>query len=201
MPALDALANRARAAHTLVAGVSIDSVYSNAAWAAALGGIAIPLLSDFHPKGAVGSDYGLFLDAAGIDDRATVIIDAGGTVRYAESVTPGGKRDIDALVAFCEQMDAEYAGDLPDFEVKTELPDGVELYVKDHCMFSRWAMYTRDNLHLDIPVHNVSVDAARKAELERLGGKGQAPALRVGDRVMYESADISAFLVEHCGQF
>jgi len=180
-------------------GVSIDSVYTNAAWASALGGISIPLLSDFHPKGALASSLGCYLDGAGITDRATVIIDAGGTIRYTQSVTPGGERDIEALVKRCEELDADY-GDLPDFTVSCELPDGVELYVKDHCMFSRWALYVRDNLKLDLPVHNVSTEAACKAELEKLGGKSQAPALRIGDKVMYESAEIAEFLVGCCGR-
>ena len=48
--------------------MSIVSVYSNAAWAAALGGVSIPLLSDFHPKGAVASSMGCYLDQAGITD-------------------------------------------------------------------------------------------------------------------------------------
>ena len=96
-------------------------------------------------------------------------------------------------------MDAEHAGDLPDFSVANTLPDGVSLYVKDRCMFSRWALYTRANLHQDFPVKNVSQNDAARAELETLGGKSQAPALRVGDEVMYESADIAAFLVKHCG--
>jgi hypothetical protein len=199
VPALDALAPRLHAAHTLACGVSIDSVYSNAAWAAALGGVSIPLLSDFHPKGAVASSMGCYLDQAGITDRATVLIDAQGVVRFTESVTPGGKRDIEALVARCEALDAE-AATLPAFTPKGALPEGVSLYVRDHCMFSRWALYTRENLHLDMPVYNVSTDPARKAELEAVGGKSQAPAMRVGDTVMYESAEIAAFLVKHCGQ-
>jgi hypothetical protein len=181
-------------------GVSIDSVYSNAAWAAALGGVSLPLLSDFHPKGAVGASMGVYLEQAGIDDRATVIIDADGIVRYAASVTPAGKRDIEELVAFCEKLDAGYEGDLPAFEIANDLPDTVQLYVKDNCMFSRWARYTCANLHLDIPVHNVTTDPERLAELGELGGKTQAPALRVGDQVMYESAEIAAYLVERCGR-
>ena len=181
-------------------GVSIDSVYSNAAWAAALGGISMPLLSDFHPKGAVAASMGCYLEQAGITDRATVIIDAKGVVRYAESVTPAGKRDVEALVARCEALDAEFSG-LPEVDPKSSLPSDVSLYIKDHCMFSRWALYARDNLHLDIPVHNVSTDAKAKAELESLGGKSQAPAMRVGDKVMYESAEISQYLVDHCGGY
>jgi len=200
VPTLDASADRLRAAHTLAMGVSIDSVYANAAWAAALGGIRIPLLSDFHPKGAVGASLGVYLEQAGIDDRATVIIDAGGTIRYAASVSPGGQRDIEELVAFCEQLDADWPGDLPAMKPQNTLPADVQLYVKDRCMFSRWALYTLANLGVELPVHNVSTDSERLAELGDLGGKTQAPALRVGSEVMYESADIAAYLVDHCGR-
>lgn len=66
-------------------------------------------------------------------------------------------------------------------------------------MFSRWALYARTNLHLEtaLPVINVSRDPHALAELERRGGKGQAPALAIGDSIMYESADIAKLLAEH----
>ena len=178
----------------------MDSTYSHSAWASALGGIRLPLLSDFHPKGAVAKSFGLYLEAAGTTDRATVILDAGGTVRYVASVTPAGERDIEALVAKCEAIDAAWEGTLPATEQPPGLPDGVKLYIRDNCMFSRLALYARDNLHLHgaLPVVNVSTDDNARAELESLGGKAQAPALRVGDTVMYESKDIGEFLAKHC---
>ena len=53
-------------------------MYCHNNWAARdLGGISIPLLSDFHLKGAVASLYGVYLEEAGITDRATVIVDNG----------------------------------------------------------------------------------------------------------------------------
>ena len=82
MPEVEALLPRFRAAHTQVLGVSIDSVYCHANWARDLGGISFPLLADFEPKGAAASEYGLYLDSPGIDDRATVIVDVSGTVRH-----------------------------------------------------------------------------------------------------------------------
>lgn len=90
---------------------------------------------------------------------------------------------------------------LPELEAPRGLPQGATLYIKDRCMFSRWALSTRTNLHLDhegeggLPVRNVSRDADALAELERHGGKPQAPALIMGDEVMYESAEIAKFLV------
>ena len=65
---MEAMLDRFRAAHTQVLGVSVDSVYSHAAWAASLGGVSFPLLADFHPKGALASELGLYLDGAGITD-------------------------------------------------------------------------------------------------------------------------------------
>lgn len=198
MPALDALRDRLRSAHTLACGASVDSVHSHAAWAAALGGVRLPLLSDFNPKGAVAASFGMFLQERGITDRATVLVDAKGVVRHASSVTPAGRRDMDALVRLCEELDAGFGEPLPPFEDAPGLPADTTLYVKDHCMFSRWALYARANLGLDaaLPVVNVSVDAAARARLEALGGKSQAPALVQGSSVMYESKDIAAFLVE-----
>lgn len=45
-----------------VLGISVDSIYSHGAWAA-VRGVSIPLLSDFHPKGKVARRY---LDRNGI---------------------------------------------------------------------------------------------------------------------------------------
>lgn len=142
---------------------------------------------------------GVYLEDEGMTDRATIIIDADGKVRYAQSVTPDGVRDVEALLAECEAIDAEYAersGKLPDDEQPQGLEPNATLYVRDSCMPSRWALYARRNLHLeeDLPIRNVSQDEAAKAELERLGGKAQAPALVIGDRVMYDSAEIAAYL-------
>jgi alkyl hydroperoxide reductase subunit AhpC len=87
-----------------VLGVSVDSKFSHKAWAAGFAGINYPLLADFHPKGDVCKAYGLWLDGPGIGDRATVLIDADGTVQWAESVGPGGKRDPKELLARCQAL-------------------------------------------------------------------------------------------------
>ncbi len=91
-------------ANTQVLGVSVDSNYSHDNWAKSLGGVTFPLLADFHPKGAVAQKYGLYLAEKGITDRATVIIDKNGIVRYAVSVTPAGKRNPKDLLVECEKV-------------------------------------------------------------------------------------------------
>jgi hypothetical protein len=184
-----------------VCGISVDSRFTHAAWAAELGGISLPLLPDFHPKGEVADLFDMYLPAKGHTDRATIILDATGVVRYAVSVTPDGHRDAAVLAAECEAMDHKWSGALPEDRPPLGLEPNTVLYIRDNCMFSRWALYVRRNLHLEdsLPVINCSRDSAAKDELARRGGKVQAPALVVGDRVMYESEHIAAYLVSRAG--
>ena len=68
-----------------VVGISVDSVPSHVAFARSLGGIEkYPLLADFHPKGAVSKKYGVWKDDKGICERAIVIVDKKGKVRYID---------------------------------------------------------------------------------------------------------------------
>jgi AhpC/TSA family len=190
VPEIEALLPRLRAANTQVLGVSVDSVYSHANWGKDLGGVSFPLLSDFQPKGGTAQGYGLYLEEPGITDRATVIIDSKGVVRYADSVGPGGRRDTTALVAKCEQIN----GEQPGAEAVAEGKDPHEapvLYVKSQCGFSRAVLLARDNLHLgSIPVKNVSEDDAAKAELEAVAGSDKAPCLIASGKAHHESAEI-----------
>jgi alkyl hydroperoxide reductase subunit AhpC len=75
-----------------VLGLSVDSKFCHKAWAKGFDGVNFPLLADFHPKGAVAREYGLWLEEAGISDRATVLICKNGTVLWSESVGPSGAR-------------------------------------------------------------------------------------------------------------
>ncbi len=63
-------------------GISVDSIYSHGAWAA-VRGITFPLLSDFHPKGAVAQSYRVYRDRDGFSDRALYVADADGVIRYS----------------------------------------------------------------------------------------------------------------------
>lgn len=65
-------------------GISVDSVFSHRAFAEKLGGIDFPLLADFHPKGDVTKQYGLWRDKVGVGTRAIIIVDPEGIVRHSE---------------------------------------------------------------------------------------------------------------------
>jgi alkyl hydroperoxide reductase subunit AhpC len=75
-----------------VVGISIDSTHANKAWAASLGGITFPLLSDFYPHGAVAEKYGV-LRAEGMSERAIFIIDKQGVVRFIDVHAIGEQPD------------------------------------------------------------------------------------------------------------
>jgi len=197
VPETEQLLPRFRAAHTQVLGVSVDSLFCHANWAQSLGGVSFPLLADFHPKGAVAASYGLYLENAGITDRATVVIDAGGVVRHASSVTPAGRRNIDELAALCELVDKEHGSGLAEIPAPGGLGKVDGLFVKSDCGHSRKAMLARTNLHLEskVPLKNVTEDAAAKEELARLAGKDQAPCMIVDGKPMFEADDIVRYLV------
>jgi peroxiredoxin len=64
-----------------VLGLSVDSVWSHKAWAEKMG-IHYPLLADFHPRGAVASKFGVYLEDKGITGRAIAIINKAGKVAW-----------------------------------------------------------------------------------------------------------------------
>lgn len=65
-------------------GITCDAVYTLRAWAASLGGVSYPLCSDFWPHGAVATAYGVFNDQLGRPERAIIVVDAAGIVRYVD---------------------------------------------------------------------------------------------------------------------
>ncbi len=196
MPQTEALLQRFRAAHTQVLGVSVDSVFSHASWGASLGGVSFPLLADFHPKAELAKSLGLYLESAGITDRATVIVNSAGIVEFAEAVGPAGQRDIEALASRCEEIDAKGGTPTVDFADPPGVGAGT-LYVRSNCGPSRFCSWALTNLHLQqIELANVTEDSAAATELERASGGTQAPCLVLGGEVTLEHDAIIAKLVE-----
>jgi peroxiredoxin len=64
-----------------VLGLSVDSVWSHKAYAEKMH-ITYPLLADFHPRGAVAAQYGVYLADKGITGRAISIIDRNGNLAW-----------------------------------------------------------------------------------------------------------------------
>jgi len=81
-------------------GVSCDAHYSQSAFKRQLG-IAMPQLSDFEPKGATCRAFGV-LHPDGFPQRALVLIDGAGVVRWSHQAAspgelPGANLIFDAL--------------------------------------------------------------------------------------------------------
>jgi peroxiredoxin (alkyl hydroperoxide reductase subunit C) len=84
-------------------GVSVDSAYAHSAFQRHLG-IRIPLLADFHPKGAVASAYGVYDERWGSASRCLVMIGPDLTVEWAYQSPsaleiPGANLIFDAIAA------------------------------------------------------------------------------------------------------
>ena len=65
-------------------GLTCDSVYALKAWAEQLAITSYPFCSDYWPHGAVSKLYGVFNEDIGRPERAIIVLDARGIVRYID---------------------------------------------------------------------------------------------------------------------
>ena len=84
-------------------GVSCDQTDSQSAFRRSLG-VAIPMLSDFEPKGAATRAFGAYYEATGAATRALVIVGPDGVVQWSwegehPGVLPGANLIFDGLAA------------------------------------------------------------------------------------------------------
>lgn len=89
MPSYQAELERFNGYDTQVLGVSMDGMYSLKHWAGELG-LTYPLLSDFYPQGKVADLYGV-RHAAGMPERALIVIDKQGKIAWIHVHRPTGE--------------------------------------------------------------------------------------------------------------
>jgi peroxiredoxin len=81
-------------------GISVDGVWCHRAFAENRK-LRFPLLADFQPKGDVARRYGVYRDIDGTSERALVVIDAAGVIRWHYvspiDVNPGAEGILEAL--------------------------------------------------------------------------------------------------------
>jgi peroxiredoxin len=75
MQSLEANFDVFRKLNTVALGLSVDSVPCKKAWAQSLGMEKIDLLADFWPHGGLAAKLGIFIEKAGISERANIILD------------------------------------------------------------------------------------------------------------------------------
>ncbi|MCX8110506.1 MAG: redoxin domain-containing protein [Syntrophorhabdaceae bacterium] len=90
---------RFESANAVAVGVSIDSVYCKKAWADAIGITKTRLLSDFWPHGGMAQRLGLFRHKDGFSERANVIIDENGFVKFIKVYPIPEVPDIEEVLA------------------------------------------------------------------------------------------------------
>jgi peroxiredoxin len=92
-------------------GVSVDGVWCHKAYVQARR-LHFSLLADFHPKGAVATNYGAYRETEGVCERALFVIDPKGVIFWSYcspiAVNPGADGILDAL----EQIRKRESGDV-----------------------------------------------------------------------------------------
>ena len=79
-------------------GVSTDASWSQAAFREKLG-VSIPQLSDFEPKGEASRALGAYFEPGGMTNRAILVFDAEGVVRFAHLAdSPGDLPGADVVL-------------------------------------------------------------------------------------------------------
>lgn len=93
-------------------GISVDGAWCHQAFAKARN-LHFPILADFHPKGAVATAYGCYMEEVGEAARALFLIDEQGTIVWSYqsplAVNPGADGILDALdkMPAVESLDVE----------------------------------------------------------------------------------------------
>ena len=82
-----------------VLGISCDHAASHRAWSASLGGLPYPELSDFHPKGQVSQAYDLWNSERGASQRAVIIVDKDGVIRYRKAYVAPHLPDMEEILS------------------------------------------------------------------------------------------------------
>ena len=118
-----------------VLGISIDHVPCLKAWAESLGGINYPLLSDFWPHGEISKCYDV-LRPEGYTERALIIIDREGIIRYIDVHDINQQPDNETLLAELRRIDPDAAAHEPHALPPAEKPlphGGIIMYCTAWC--------------------------------------------------------------------
>ncbi|HEY5575451.1 MAG TPA: redoxin domain-containing protein [Clostridiaceae bacterium] len=85
-------------------GLSVDPQPSKQIWADVLKLEELRILSDFWPHGKTAMDYGLFIEEYGISQRANVIVDENGVVRWVKVYPLSQLPDIDEVLKVLSEI-------------------------------------------------------------------------------------------------
>jgi peroxiredoxin len=104
MEALEMNADLFEAANAVAFGISVDPVPSKKAWAESMHVEKTRLLSDFWPHGAAAQALGLFREEDGFSERAAVLVDQEGIVRFVKVYPLGEVPNVDELLEKLKEL-------------------------------------------------------------------------------------------------
>ena len=84
-------------------GLTVDNLPTLFAWTEDMGGLWFPVLSDFWPHGAVADRFGV-LRSDGTAERALIVIDKQGIIRYIDVHDVNQRPELGALMAELDKL-------------------------------------------------------------------------------------------------
>jgi peroxiredoxin (alkyl hydroperoxide reductase subunit C) len=87
----------------ILLGISVDNIPTLFSWTNQMGNLWFPVLSDFWPHGKVASMYGV-LRADGVAERALIVIDKKGIIRYIDVHDINKRPPLEDLVKELEKL-------------------------------------------------------------------------------------------------
>jgi len=89
--------------NAILLGITVDNIPTLFAWTKQMGKLWFPVLSDFWPHGKVAEMFGV-LRSDGVTERALLVIDKGGILRYAHVEDINKRPDLKILVKELEKL-------------------------------------------------------------------------------------------------
>jgi peroxiredoxin len=87
-------------------GISVDGAWCHRAFAKSRN-LHFPLLADFHPKGEVSQEYGVYDGEIGMSVRALFVLDGDGLIRWSYVSPIGVNPGADGILTALESMAAQ----------------------------------------------------------------------------------------------
>jgi alkyl hydroperoxide reductase subunit AhpC len=69
-----------------------------------MGGLPYPYLGDWHPKGKMTADYGLWNEERGTPNRAVIVVDKQGIIRFRRIYGSGVLPDPEEMLQIIEGL-------------------------------------------------------------------------------------------------
>ena len=91
--------------NTVPLGVSVDAQPSKTAWAEKLGLENLKILADFHPKGQLAKELGIYVKEEGFSGRANILLDEEGKVLWTKVYELTELPDLDEVISAVKKFD------------------------------------------------------------------------------------------------